>query len=135
MADLNDPRLRAASAGSAPAGEVHPLTLHYLQQAGVATASLHSKGMDDVRTFDPHLVLTLCDSAAGEACPLWLGNALRLHWGIEDPSRVAAGPEADEAFGACLAVLRERISTLASLSHLADDPTALRQALRPHGAV
>ena len=132
---LDDPQLEAASAGSAPAGEVHPLTLHYLKQAGVDTQALASKGMDDVRDFDPDLVLTLCDSAAGEACPLWLGTALRMHWGIEDPSQAPEGSDADAAFGACIDTLRERVATLAQLANLVDDREALKAALQEHGAV
>jgi arsenate reductase (thioredoxin) len=107
--------LVAHSAGSAPSGQVHPLALLALQTAGIATEGLHSKSWD--RFAEPgspplDLVITVCDSAAGEACPLWPGAPRRLHWGYPDPSRA---PEAEraEAFAATCDAIGARMRALA----------------------
>lgn len=93
--------VRAHSAGSAASGRVNPLALEVLRDAGVSTDDLHSKGWDGfVEPGSPPLsaVITVCDSAAAETCPVFFGRAgeapLQLHWGYPDPSR-AVGDEAD----------------------------------------
>jgi len=85
--------LEAASAGSAPVDAVHPLTLRYLEERGYRTAGLQSKSWEDLAAFNPDRVVTVCDSAAGEACPLWMGGVDKHHWGLPDPSST----EGDEA--------------------------------------
>lgn len=85
--------LQAASAGSAPVASVHPLTLQYLNERGYKTADLTSQSWNDLEAFEPDRVITVCDSAAGEACPIWMGNVAKGHWGLPDPSRV----EGDDA--------------------------------------
>ena len=74
--------ITAQSAGSEPAGQVHPLTLRYLQEAGYNTQQLSSKSWDTLGEFIPDVVITVCDQAAGESCPLWLGTTPKLHWGL-----------------------------------------------------
>ena len=86
--------LEAASAGSAPVDEVHPLTLRYLEERGYQTAGLRSQSWHDLEGFEPDRVVTVCDSAAGEACPLWMGEVEKHHWGLPDPSRVEGDDEA-----------------------------------------
>ena len=85
--------LQAASAGSAPVDAVHPLTLRYLEERGYSTTDLQSQSWHDLQSFEPDRVITVCDSAAGEACPLWMGEVDKHHWGLPDPSRI----EGDEA--------------------------------------
>ncbi len=88
--------VQAHSAGSAPSGRVNPLALAVLQRAGVDTAGFHSKSWDAFATADAprmRVVITVCDSAAGEACPVWPGSPVRVHWGYPDPSSV----QGDEA--------------------------------------
>ena len=85
--------LEAASAGSAPVDAVHPLTLRYLEERGYQTAGLQSQSWEDLAAFHPDLVVTVCDSAAGEACPLWMDEVDKHHWGLPDPSRT----DGDEA--------------------------------------
>ena len=85
--------LQAASAGSAPVHAVHPLTLRYLEERGYSTTDLQSQSWHDLQSFEPDRVITVCDSAAGEACPLWMGEVDKQHWGLPDPSRI----EGDEA--------------------------------------
>ena len=86
--------LEAASAGSAPVDAVHPLSLRYLEERGYRTAGLRSQSWHDFESFKPHRVITVCDSAAGEACPLWMGEVEKIHWGLPDPSRVEGDEEA-----------------------------------------
>lgn len=102
----------AQSAGSRPAGYVHPRALEALAEAGVATQGLASKSWDDLPQ-KPSVVITLCADAAGEACPVYFGNVVRCHWGMPDPAK-AQGDEAAirAAFAETLAALRNRIVAL-----------------------
>ena len=86
--------LQAASAGSAPVDQVHPLTLRYLEERGYQTTGLQSQSWEDLAVFNPDRVVTVCDSAAGETCPLWMGEVEKHHWGLPDPSRVEGDDEA-----------------------------------------
>ena len=80
--------LQAASAGSAPVDAVHPLTLRSLEERGYSTAGLQSQSWHDLKGFEPDRVITVCDSAAGELCPLWMDEVEKHHWGLSDPSRI-----------------------------------------------
>ena len=75
---FSEGKIMAKSAGSQPVGEVHPLSIKYLQEAGIATDGLRSQSWDEFEAFAPDLVVTVCDSAAGEACPLWFGKSLKV---------------------------------------------------------
>jgi arsenate reductase len=82
-------RYRAYSAGSHPAGKVNPWALRLLEQKGLPTLGLRSKSWDEfARPGAPpmHFVFTVCGNAAGEACPIWPGQPITAHWGIEDPA-------------------------------------------------
>src|SRR5690606_10863263 len=107
---LGGSRLQVASAGSAPAGRIHPLTLEFLSSAGYSTENLHSQSLDEFRDFNPDAVITVCDRAAGETCPLWLGDTLKIHWGLPDPSHA---PEAERAllFQQVADILTQHIQT------------------------
>ena len=87
----------AFSAGSRPAGEIHPLTLKFLAARGLPTEGLSSQSWDDFSNQEFDLVVTVCDSAANEACPLWMSDTPRAHWGMPDPSRVTGDEAAVEA--------------------------------------
>ncbi len=78
--------LRAASAGKTPVDSVHPLTLSYLRERGYESRGLFSKSWSDLEAFNPDRVITVCDNARGEECPLWMGEFERMHWGLPDPS-------------------------------------------------
>ncbi|KRW67510.1 ArsC family transcriptional regulator [Pseudomonas sp. TTU2014-096BSC] len=106
----------AVSAGSFPKGQVLPRSLTTLQQAGISIAGLSSKGNDAFADNPPDIVITVCDKAAGEACPLYFGPALKTHWGLEDPSE-AVGDEAamDAAFRATLARIEQRCRAFLAL--------------------
>ena len=85
--------LQAAGAGSAAVDAMHPLTLRYLEERGYSTAGLQSQSWHDLEGFEPDRVITVCDSAAGEVCPLWMDEVEKHHWGLSDPSRI----EGDDA--------------------------------------
>jgi len=104
---------RAFSAGSQPAGEIHPLTLKFLGARGLPIEGLRSQSWDDFADVDFDLVVTVCDSAANEACPLWMSDAPRAHWGMPDPSR-ATGDEAalEAAFYTVMDALESQLAAL-----------------------
>ncbi|KZN15145.1 arsenate reductase ArsC [Marinomonas sp. TW1] len=125
----------AKSAGSQPAGEVHPLSLKYLEQAGYQTTGLISQSWDDFEDFEPDLVITVCDSAAGEACPLYFGKSLKVHWGLSDPSKLE-GSEAQQAaaFMDTIKAIEERVEQLKTLAQRHLDATQLKFELSMLGA-
>jgi len=121
-------KIIARSAGSQPVGEVHPLSIKYLQQAGIDSTDLKSQSWDELESFEPDLVITVCDSAAGEACPLWFGRSLKLHWGLSDPSKVEGSPQqVEQAFQACIQEIQDRAERLLALD--LSDPQAVKLAL------
>lgn len=131
-------RLHASSAGSQPTGFVHPCAVRQLTRAGIAVEGLQSKSWERLPSR-PQLIITLCDSAAGESCPAYLGPAVRAHWGLPDPARVT-GSEAvvDAAFEQVWQALCARIDALLALPierWLADNPAALRTELERIGAL
>ncbi|MCZ4345880.1 arsenate reductase ArsC [Devosia neptuniae] len=139
MNNLPDGRFRAYSAGSTPKGEVHPMTLETLTRAGIATDGLRSKSWDEFTTPDaPELdfIFTVCDNAAGEACPLWPGKPMTAHWGISDPAAVS-GPDFKQraAFEDTLRFLRNRINAFASLPLSSIDRMTLKSRLAGIGAM
>jgi arsenate reductase len=106
----------AVSAGSFPKGQVLPRSLTTLQQAGIAIDGLHSKGNDAFEDNPPDIVITVCDKAAGETCPVYFGPALKTHWGLEDPSEVNGDEAAiNAAFHATLARIELRCQAFLEL--------------------
>ena len=120
----------AVSAGSFPKGQVLPRSLTTLQAAGIATDGLSSKGNDAFEDSPPDIVITVCDKAAGESCPVYFGPALKAHWGLEDPSDVT-GSEAqiDAAFNATLATIETRCRAFLQLPFERLDAAALQREL------
>lgn len=126
-------RFRAYSAGSHPAGEVNPRALQLLQQEGLATDTLRSKSWNEFASPEaPQLdfVFTVCDNAAGEVCPVWPGQPVTAHWGIEDPVAVT-GDEAAKTWAISQAyrLLSRRISLFTSLPLAKLDAIALQREL------
>lgn len=106
----------AVSAGSFPKGQVLPRSLATLKQAGIAIDGLHSKGNDAFEDNPPDIVITVCDKAAGETCPVYFGPALKTHWGLEDPSEVNGDEAAiNAAFHATLARIELRCQAFLEL--------------------
>ena len=125
--------VRGHSAGSAPSGRVNPLALAALADAGVATTGVRSKSWDEFASPDAprmRVVITVCDSAAGETCPLWPGHPVKVHWGYPDPSN-AAGDEAARraAFDVTRQAIGYRMLQLLALPLATMDDDALRDAL------
>ncbi len=99
----------AVSSGSFPKGQVLPQSLTTLQRAGISIEGLSSKGSDAFEDNPPDVVITVCDRAAGETCPVYFGPALKSHWGLEDPSDVVSDKASiDAAFQATLARIEQR---------------------------
>jgi len=124
-------RFIAHSAGSHPAGKVNPFALELLRGKGIPTSGLRSKRWDEFAADGaPQLdvILTVCDSAAGEACPLWPGKPITAHWGVADPA-AAAGSDDDKrrAFTAAFDALKSRIDRLLLLPAGGVDREALNR--------
>ena len=112
-------RFRAFSAGSHPRGEVHPGALALLREHGEDTGGLRSKSWDEfARPGAPEFdfIVTVCDQAAGEVCPVWPGKPVTAHWGVPDPT-LATGNEAErmQAFRDTCRALEHRIRALVGL--------------------
>jgi arsenate reductase len=128
-------KFRAYSAGSFPKGQVHPMTLEVLDRLGFATQGCRSKSWDEFAAPGaPELdfIFTVCDSAAGETCPVWPGHPMTAHWGIEDPAAVE-GPRQQEAFLKALLQLRRRIELFLALPLTSIDEMTLGNRLREIG--
>ena len=114
-----EPKFHAYSAGSHPAGRVHPNAIKQIQSAGLSVEGLHSKSWDEFAAPGApamQFVFTLCDSAAAEVCPFWPGQPVTAHWGLPDPGNVAGGPEAlERSFRDAYLTLGRRIDLLLSL--------------------
>ena len=113
----SDGRVKAWSAGSKPAGKVHPQSLKLLEAEGFPIKGLTSQSWDDYAKPDaPQMdaVITVCGSAAGEECPYWPGAPLRAHWGIEDPA-AAASEDQPAAFSEAYRLLSDKAARLLDL--------------------
>ena len=112
-------RFRAFSAGSHPKGHVHPLALRLLQQLSYPTVGLRSKSWEEFTGTDApelDLVITVCDHAAAEACPVWSGRPASSHWGIPDPAAIEGAEENRiQAFATAYELLLEKITSLVQL--------------------
>ena len=86
-------KIVAASAGSSPAQKVHPLSLRYLAESGISIEGLHSQSWGEFEAFHPSLIITLCDQAAAEPCPVWFAEGSSIHWGLPDPSKMNGSEE------------------------------------------
>ncbi len=130
-------RFRAHSAGSTPKGDVHPLALRILESLDYPTDGMRSKSWLEFAGPDAPVmdfVFTVCDNAAGEACPIWPGQPMTAHWGIEDPAAVAGTDlEKQAAFMTAFRYLQRRIAAFASLPLTGIDRMALGTRLREIG--
>ena len=132
-------RFNAFSAGSQPKGEVNPLALEVLESVDYPTDNLRSKSWDEfawpgapVMDF----VFTVCDNAAGEACPIWPGQPMTAHWGIEDPAAIEGSDiRKEKAFVTAFHHLKRRISLFLSLPLASIDKLALQTKLREIGRI
>lgn len=113
---LGGDRFRVYSAGSHPVGRVNAGALATLARHGLPAEGYASKSWDDLAPIPMDIVITVCDQAAGEACPAYLGAAVRGHWGLPDPAKVSGSAEAVEAaFEAAFAALERRVKAFLDL--------------------
>lgn len=135
--DLGKGRVTAYSAGSQPAGKVHPQSITPLESLGHDMSVARSKSWDEFAADDaPEMgaVITVCASAAGETCPIWPGAPVRAHWGVDDPAKAS---EADwqEAFDTAYAILKRRAEAFLAQDIENMDNSALKAALDAAGLV
>jgi arsenate reductase (thioredoxin) len=130
-------RFRAVSAGSQPKGQVNPHTVELLGGLGYDTARLRSKSWSEfARPGAPPLdfVFTVCDNAAGEACPVWPGQPMTAHWGIPDPAEAkGSAAEIALAFKDAYRMLHRRIEIFAALPIKSLDQLSLQHRLKEIG--
>ncbi len=128
---------RAFSAGSQPKGAVNPFAIKVLNSLDYPTDNLRSKSWEEFASPDAPVmdfVFTVCDNAAGESCPVWPGQPMSAHWGIEDPAEVEGSElEKEAAFVAALRYLRNRIAAFTSLPLESIDCLSLGTRLRDIG--
>lgn len=124
------PGMTAVSSGSFPSGRLNPRALSTLQSLGVDTTALHSKGSKQFQDSPPDIVITVCDKASGEPCPVYFGPSIKSHWGLADPSEVDGSDEQIQAaFDATVNHIRLRFAAFFALNHGALEPAELKQAL------
>ncbi len=130
-------RFKAYSAGSQPKGEVHPLALETLRGLGYEATGFSSKSWDvfaEPGAPQMDFIFTVCDNAAGEACPVWIGHPMTAHWGVEDPAAVQGSLiEQGQAFSKAARFLKNRITAFLSLPLASIDKLALETQLRAIG--
>ncbi|WP_454832224.1 arsenate reductase ArsC [Pseudoxanthomonas wuyuanensis] len=134
---LSHGRFTAYSAGSTPRGQVNPMALQVLQETGFSTEGLRSKPWDEFAqpgAPEMDLVITVCDRAAGESCPVWPGHPVTAHWGVPDPAAATgSAEEIHKAFTQTLMVLQQRIHLLLALKIEALDRLVLESKVREIG--
>ncbi|MEQ1945086.1 arsenate reductase ArsC [Mesorhizobium sp. VNQ89] len=132
-------RFRSFSAGSQPKGQVHPLALKVLAALDYPTDGFRSKAWDEFAVPGAPVmdfVFTVCDNAAGEACPVWPGQPMTAHWGIEDPAAVEGTDiEKERAFSLAARYMKSRIDAFLSLPLASIDRMALGTKLHGIGAM
>jgi protein-tyrosine-phosphatase len=130
-------RFRSFSAGSQPKGAVNPFALKILEAHDYPSEDFRSKSWEEFAVAGApamDFVFTVCDSAAGETCPVWPGQPMTAHWGIEDPAAFeGANVEKEAAFNAAFRHLKNRISAFVSLPTASIDKLALATRLREIG--
>ena len=130
-------RFNAYSAGSQPKGSVNPFALQTLAAYGYPSDGYRSKSWEEYAGPDaPEMdfIFTVCDSAAGEACPIWPGHPMTAHWGIQDPAAVAGSDlEKQAAFNIAFKFLKNRISAFVNLPIASIDKLALKSHLTDIG--
>lgn len=135
---MSDGRFKAFSAGSHPKGEVHPLAIQELHLLRIPTDGLRSKGWEEfAQPGAPEMdfVFTVCDQAAGEACPVWPGQPLTAHWGMPDPAAVEGTQEQKlKAFKDVAVMMKRRLDIMLALPLERLDRLAIQQEVRKIGS-
>ena len=132
---LGSDRFQAFSAGSHPTGKVNLNALATLTRHGISTEGFSSQSWDEFNDKGIDIAITVCDSAAGEVCPVYLNNAIRAHWCLPDPAHVTGSQDViDAAFEATYAALEKRIQQLLTLPVETLSRLELTEALNKIGA-
>lgn len=131
-------RFRAYSAGSFPTGKINPGAIELLTRLEIPVDGYRSKSWDEFAQpgapeFD--FIITVCDNAAGEVCPIWPGHPMTAHWGVPDPAHVEGAVERAQAFREAFRVLERRIDLFMALPIATLDRLALHQQIRDIGQV
>lgn len=137
LRDLGEGRFESRSAGSRPLGDVNPAAIRQLRLRGHDTRNLRSKSWDEFAGSDAEridIVITVCDNAAGESCPMWHGSPLTAHWGIPDPAAVSGSDAAvAAAFETAYSTLREKIEAFVRIDFDKSNAGSLVDRLRQIG--
>lgn len=130
-------RFCAFSGGSFPKGKVNPHAIKLLQELGYVTSEFSSKSWDrfaEVGAPKIDFVITVCDNAAGETCPVWIGHPMTAHWGIPDPAdAVGSDKEINVAFKQAYDRLHNRITAFINLPHAELDRVSLKNRMNEIG--
>lgn len=130
-------RLRAYSAGSQPVGKVNPFAIEQIRKTGYPTANLRSKSWDEFATPgapEMDFIITVCDNARGEVCPIWPGQPMTAHWGFEDPA-AAAGTDEEKrhVFAAVFRQIMNRVQLFVNLPFNVLDNQSIKREIRAIG--
>ena len=107
---------QAFSAGSNPAGYVHPMSIKTLEKSGIIKSDYKSQSWDEFSDMYFDLVITVCDNAAGEACPIYLSSAPKVHWGVEDPAKFKGSEEdIENEFQRIFSILAKRTHAMVDI--------------------
>ncbi|MBI1892004.1 MAG: arsenate reductase ArsC [Burkholderiales bacterium] len=130
-------RFKGYSAGSHPGGKVNPFAVEQIQPTGYDSANLRSKSWDEFAAPDaPQMdfIITVCDNAAGEACPVWPGHPVSAHWGFEDPAAAEGSDEEKRAvFTKVFRQIASRMNTFVNLPIAMLDKNAIKQEMQKIG--
>ncbi len=135
---LGKGKIKAYSAGSKPAGRVNPGAIEWLAHNGYSSEGYRSKSWDEFAASDApefDFIFTVCDNAAGETCPLWLGKPATAHWGIPDPAHIEGDEARRAAFNKAAEQLARRIQLFLSLPIEKLDKLALKEKLAEIGRI
>jgi arsenate reductase len=137
LATMGKGRFRTFSAGSQPSGTVNPFAIEQVKKTGYDLSNLRSKSWDEfAEDGAPQMdfIITVCDQAAGDACPIWPGHPASAHWGFEDPAAVE-GSDAEKraAFERIFRQIMQRVNAFANLPLSVLDKTAIHQELKKIG--
>lgn len=125
--------MKAMSAGSKPTGQVHPRSIALLKREGIPTEGYFSKSWNDLPST-PDIVISVCGNAANETCPVYLGNVMRAHWGVDDPAHATGtDEEINASFKKAYSILRRRIEAFLALDVSAMNKEALAKELTAIG--
>ena len=131
---LGKGRFHAESAGSFPTGQVHPMSLATLKRYGMSDQGYRSKSWDEFKDQHIDIVITVCDNAAGETCPVFFGSPIKAHWGVPDPAYFeGTHMEIEAQFDRVFLMLETRVKALLSLSVEKLDKAALAEKLTEIG--